>query len=256
MLISEVPIGRFLSLAKLEKGLIDQKPLEKEVNSLIDLINHRSQGQSFEEASNSLLEEIFNVRVAALNWMAEKGYNFQDYLNGVNDHIAVNLSIAPYSILSRASTETLIAIQEVTTSIYNSSNQANASSHFPSLKVDYQSLLSALPYLFPAKAFFYIKWIDSSLQFEFCQILSHLVLTKQIELPDGRIDELINFLLDATTRFGAYASVIGLWTPNEENEDKLLNRMEILAAAIAHENGKKTTSISKDQLYTLTHSPN
>jgi hypothetical protein len=68
-------------------------------------------------------------------------------------------------------------------------------------------------------------------------MLADLILTGQADFPEHRIKtELIPFLLQSITRFGAYSIITGFWKPDLDDTSGLINDMEILAATIEMNN--------------------
>src|SRR5690606_10964202 len=81
------------------------------------------------------------------------------------------------------------------------------------------------------------NWIDSSLQLEVGLILAQLILTSQVQLSKKRIkSELIEFLLSAITKFGAYSIFTGFWTPDSNDTSNLTNKMKIFSATLELDN--------------------
>ncbi|MEM6265153.1 MAG: hypothetical protein AAGI38_21800, partial [Bacteroidota bacterium] len=95
----------------------------------------------------------------------------------------------------------------------------------------------------PAPQFKYFKnWVDASLQFDLAIITSDLVLTGQSKLSPPRIEnELIPFLNNSLTRFGAYAILMDVWVPNLDDDSVLINQAKILAATVRLDEDRGTS---------------
>lgn len=245
MLAISEPIGRFVALANLEKTLFSQKPLEQDIANLIDLITIRIKDQSLEEVSNSLLENIFDLRLDLVEWLVDNNTEVNFYLEPMNKHISKNLQLASFSSLAETVSKVLLTYEKIVSPI------------FKTLPVSFKDTLediqkNKLKYgnfkvfsLHPSPQIKYLKnWMDASLQLEIGIILADLILTDQLEFPKERIkSELIEFLYQTTTKFGAYSIFTGFWIPDSDDISNLTNSMKILAATteLDHQSCYKTS---------------
>ncbi len=238
MLTTSEPIGRFIALANLDKGIISQTSIEHSIENLVDLITLRVQKKSIEEVANGLLDKVFDLRFEVLEWLADKDKNTTDYFESLNSHISVNLQLAPYSDLANTISSVLMAYEQIVSPIF--------AAFPPSFREIFEGLQKSKPHydslqflsIHPSPQTRYVKkWIDASLQLETGIILADLILTQQIPFPKKRIkNELIGFLLDTLTRFGAYSIFTNFWKPAEDDLSNLTNQMQILAATIELDN--------------------
>ncbi|MEO1713424.1 MAG: hypothetical protein AAFU60_08830, partial [Bacteroidota bacterium] len=100
MIAINEPIGRFAALANLEKKIFSQRSIEQDIKNLIDLISIRIKEKSVDEVANGLLENIFDLRVELINWLASNDKDLNFYHAFLSKHISVNLQLAPYSDLA------------------------------------------------------------------------------------------------------------------------------------------------------------
>lgn len=252
MLAVNEPIGRFIALANLEKDILLQKSIEQDIANLVDLITIRVKDKSIEEVANGLLESIFDLRFELIKWLAENKQGISNYLTIIDKHIAANLQLASFSKLAEAVSSVLLTYGNIVSPIFESQPNlfANIVTNIQENKPEYNSFKAFSHH--PSPQVKYLKnWIDASLQLEVGLILADLILTKQIQFPKKRIkSELIVFLFDSITRFGAYSIFTGFWTPDSDNMSNLANRMKILSATLELENniGYKT---SKDAFFEM-----
>lgn len=245
MLALNEPIGRFVALANLEKDILSQKSIEQDVANLVDLITIRVKDKSIEEVANGLLENIFDLRFELIKWLAQNEQGISNYLTIIDRHIAANLQLASFSKLAETISSVLLSYGNIVSPIFESQPNLfeNIVTDIQENKSEYNSFKAFSHH--PSPQVKYLKnWIDASLQLEVGLILSDLILTKQIQFPQKRIkSELIDFLLDSITRFGAYSIFTGFWTPDTEDMSKLTNRMKILSATLELDNnsGYETT---------------
>lgn len=242
MIALNEPIGRFVALANLEKNIFSQKSIEKDVSDIVDLITIRIKDKSLEEVSESLLENIFDLRFDLIEWLGNNDKDFNFYIESIDKHIAVNLQLAPFSNLAEAISKTLLAHQKIVSPIFDSMSNTfeDIYEEIQNNKPEYDSF--KMFSLHPSPQVKYLKeWIDSSLKLDVGLILADLVLTNQIQLPKKRIkSELIDFLYGSITKFGAYSIFTGFWNPDSEDNSNLTNRMKILSA---------TTELSNKSFY-------
>ena len=79
MLATIEPIGRFIALAHLEKGIIPQKSIEQNLDNVVDLIIARAKNQPIEDVANSLLEQVFELRLDLIQWFGKNDKNLRRF---------------------------------------------------------------------------------------------------------------------------------------------------------------------------------
>jgi hypothetical protein len=253
ILATKEPLGRIIALAKIDDKIFPQKALEQKAENLIDLIIIRINSKSIEEVSESLLQEIFELRLDVIELLLEESEHLNKYWDFLGQYISVNLQLAPYSSLSSTISSVLLSYEEITSPILTKILGNSTKEILDGFKINRPSYasLNHLAFLPSAQLKYYKKWIDASLQFELGLILSDLILTGQVKISNERIEnELVNFLQKIIIRFGAYSIFTGFWTPSESNLSNTVNSMKILAATIELDN-KISTKVSKDSLFEM-----
>jgi len=252
MIVASEPVGRFIAFANLEKKLFSKKSIGQDIANLIDLIIIRSKNNSIEEVANGLLENIFDLRITLLEWLADNNKDLKFLLTNINEYISVNLQLAPFSSLADSISDVLINYQKIVSPIFNSlpNSFKDILETVKNNKLSYDifKILS----LHPSPQVKYQKeWIDSSLKLELGLIIADLVLSNQIQFPRKRIElELIGFLNSAIIKFGAYSIFTGFWIPDTDDRSILTNNMKIFSATIELEN-KSFYKSSKDSFYQI-----
>lgn len=238
MLAIHEPIGRFVALVNLEKNILSQRPIEQEVINLVDLIKVRIKDKPIEEVANSLLENVFYLRFDIFEWLVDNDKDISFYRESLGKHISVNLQLAPFSDLAAVISSVLLAYENIVSPIFENLPDSfeqiirNIQKNRP--EYDTFKLLSFHP---SPQIKFLKNWIDSSLQLEVGLILAQLILTSQVQLSKKRIkSELIEFLLSAITKFGAYSIFTGFWTPDSNDTSNLTNKMKIFSATLELDN--------------------
>jgi len=253
MLAANEPIGRFIVLANIEKDVLSKSSIEQDIENLIDLIKIRISNKSIENVSESLLNQVFDLRFEVLEWLANENKSVSNYFEKVNEIIADNLQLGNYSDLADTISEVLLTYEKIAAPIANmieGDTFEELLKNIQESKPNYEML--NLISLHPSPQVKYLKnWIDSSLHLEIGLILSDLILTQQVKFPKKRIKaELIKFLLDTITRYGAYSIFTGFWEPEEDDVSVLVNKMKILSGTIELDNNIHYKT-SKDGLFSL-----
>ncbi|HKK79389.1 MAG: hypothetical protein GVY26_08925 [Bacteroidetes bacterium] len=255
MIAIEEPIGKFIALANLEQNLVVTTAIRQDVANLVDLIKVRIKDRSVQEVADTLREEVFELRIELIKWLANSNSNINDYLETLNNHISVNLQMAPYSNLAEAVSVVLMGYENIVRPAVQSLEpstlrELNGVVNGP-LEYDTFKVLA----LHPSPQVSYLKsWVDASLHLEIGVIVAHLVLTDQIGISKKRIkSELIDFLYRSITRFGAYSIFTRFWSPDAEDHSNLTNSMKIQAATLEMDN-KSFHATSKEGLFKMINS--
>lgn len=239
MLAIDKPIGGLVALLNFKQDITSTANIAQNAGELIDLMVNRSQSRAVEEVADGLLHHIFDLRMEVISWLANNGKDINIYLNELEKHIAVNLQLAPYSTLADTISEVLAAYHSIASNLLGAIPKEDADKAIRDIqnhKPDYTTFgLFALHPSLPIR--FLKKWMDASLQLDAGIMLADLILTGQADFPEHRIKtELIPFLLQSITRFGAYSIITGFWKPDLDDTSGLVNDMEILAATIEMDN--------------------
>ena len=255
MIAIEEPIGKFVALANLEENLVATTAIRQDVANLVDLIKVRVKDRSVQEVADSLQEEVFELRVELIKWLVSSNSNINDYLENLNNHISVNLQVAPYSDLSEAVSVVLMAYEDILRPAMQSLEQSTVRELSGIINGPLEYDTFKVLALHPSPQIKYLKdWVDASLQLDTGVIVAHLVLTDQIGISKKRIkSELIDFLYRSITRFGAYSIFTRFWSPNAADSSNLTNSMKIQAATLEMDN-KSFYATSKEGLLKMINS--
>lgn len=252
MLAVNESVGRFVALANLEKDMLSQQSIDQDVTDLVDLITLRIKDNHISEVADSLLESMFKLRFDILEWLVENDRKTNDYFDFINERIAANLQLTPYSDLAKTISYVLLNYEKITApNIEKLSQHINKIQH--NEKPEYQTLKELSRH--PSSQIRSLKnWVDASLQLEVGIIVADLILTEQIPFSKERIEpELIAFLEDTIMQFGAYSIYTGYWKPNSNDVSNSTNSMQILWAKIEMDNGDPVYQTTKKGLYNLLH---
>ena len=238
MFVANQITGDFIVLAN-RNNISRYDSISESFNNLIDLARIRVKEKTIEEVANSLLEPLFNLRGQLYRQEGRKKF-INLFQEGVTKELANKIQLSAYSELADTVSKVLMAYGDIAMPIFSSLKKYEEGTNTSTTNIKYSVLkdISA----FPLPTFKYFKkWADAFLQFEAGLIIADLVQTGRIRIPKRRIKtELIEFLYDSITRFGAYAILLKIWKPNEEDMPNLTNRMRILSTAIQFNNGEGT----------------
>ncbi len=93
----------------------------------------------------------------------------------------------------------------------------------------------------------FVSFFKSSLYVDVYSIITKLVLEKEITLDSEQVKTLNQSLFQSAEEFGYYSSVIGIWTPSEDDEFVLARNIKIRLAMA----GDCSGSITLDELKEL-----
>ena len=246
-------IHKIVVLQQLNQGVALETKFEQQIETLVGLLKIRITEKSISEVANSLLEQTFDVRISALEWFGNNEVNTTDFSHLMNDLMVKNIQLAPYSTLAETLSKVLMVQSDIVAPIFNQlpNTFEDVAADISKERPTYSMVKMML--LLPTPKQKYIKyWIDASLRLEIGLILSELILTDQIQLSKSRIKtELIDFLMDSITKFGAYAIFTEVWKPQKADLSNLTNNMKILAAKVELENGfgKVVTADTFSQMF-------
>lgn len=256
MITTKEPISRFIVLTHNYKNVLNKSSIEHQVEDLIDIISFRIHNKPIDEVADTVLEKIFELRFEFIEWFFTNHHHkslFNELQLAINKDIALKIQLSPYSHLAKTIALTLDTYGKIFAPIYdNPESIEKFLKNTDDSKPTYETfkLLSLHP---SPQMQFFKKWMDASLKLEFGFILADLALTEQINLSDMKVNQLIDFLNTTLVHFGAYSIFTEFWQPNEQDTSNLINKMEILAAAIEMDN-KTHYKMTQENLYHLIHS--
>lgn len=231
MTVAAFPVGRLIVHANNHKDLIPNFSLENKINNLVDLIKLRTLNHSLEEVADGLLPELFELRIDLLEYLASKGSNVEDYFKAIDKEIANNLNVNANLELSKTIATSLEWYSKIIFPLTQRIDLKNFGQLLNSVEENRPNygIVKLLSY-HPSPQVRYIKnWADSSLAFEVGLIVSDLVLTGKLELTKTKIrTELIDFVSQSLTKFGAYSIFTGFWSPDTSDNSHVINKMRIL----------------------------
>ena len=220
----------------------------------MDILRSRVQHKNFQELSESLYERMFNLRFEAVRWFVQENLSFREMLqlleNKINDQTRKpklhKLGAAVQLVLQQYKRIVAQYLENV-----DFQNLRKLTDAISEEKPDYDffRLLELHP---DNRVKFIKKWLDQSLSLETGLVIAELYILGEIEMPARKIDEeLIPFLQQTLTRFGAYSMFTGFWTPENPNEDQQTTNMKIFASTLELDFGNKNKQVQAESFYQL-----
>lgn len=245
------PIGKvftFIQQDKKEESVAVQNSIDK----IIDIIKYRTSiGLNIEDISNSLLDDIFQLRLEILEWSSKQEISFLNEMNQIIvDEIIKNTQLKNYDELNKTYVDSLEIYHKVLCSMQlsqtgdSSERISEEISTLLNAHITFTALKKILRIVPQNTGKLFSKFLEESLKLEISFIIADLIITEGIKKPKKLyIKELVSFMLKSIKRYGAYAITFKLWTPENVYENHLINKTSILATTIALDNnlGKKIT---------------
>lgn len=214
-LVAYTPIEQLLTVAQQNRV---NRALDNKLRQLIDIIIFRVQHKSLEQVSSNLLDDLLEVRIKSLDWFSKENKDLHSLSTTIN---------TPYPVLNRAFKKTITTyfkiISTATTIRINGFDDGDIIS-YSGLKKLVQS------YPIPTLEIF-VKWLESSLKLEFGIIVTALIEHNIIEQPTYQlIEELSLFLRYKIEQFGAYAILLNVWQPKENEHGQWIENIRFVAS--------------------------
>lgn len=242
MLVTEKPIGRYITYTYNQQENKSQSPVNQKVDDLIDLIKIRVQDREVEEVAVEFREKIFALKFGLMKSIAAHESGISAYISRINQKIDQDMKSVPHPELAAAISLFLDEKIFADKGKFNMDRLGAILKNSNGNTLDYNMLewfaLHPAPKIQSLK-----KWVDSLLDLEFGLIVSDLILSRHINFSKNRVKSLIQFLKTSITKYGAYSMFTDFWHPDETDDSPLINRMEILCATIEldHKIYHKTT---------------
>lgn len=212
------PIGKLILLSYQESKILNSPLLQEKLDNLIDLIKFRTVNKGLEQTSHSLQNELFNIRIELLGLLLSQPEilkSLEDriledihekyFLKGPNKQLGLVVSDALHVYLEMFSKLTDLIIEQ-------------EPPDFPKGDIpSFEAFKFALS-LQPAPEFAnYLKWLESSLNFDYLLIVADFFLYQEIHLDPKQVKELEGLVRETIIDFASYTTIVGYWDFQENN---------------------------------------
>jgi hypothetical protein len=242
MFATKEPTSSFISIGHHQPDFFQNGAIELQIEDLVNIIKSQITQKKLEDLSKSLHEKMFALRTEAILYFANEG-NLKQILHiKFDEQLKNDKKNDKLKLLKNILRQVLIQHNEIF-SEYNLDSQtlkyASEKPHF--------SAFDIFELHHDVRVKFTKKCINYSLDFEFALVISDLVITNEINLTENQInDNLIPFLKQSITSFGAYSIFTGFWTPKNMNENQIMINTKILASTLELEFGNKRKLVSAE----------
>jgi hypothetical protein len=250
MVQTQSPIGKFILLTYQEPNFIGDLALREKVENLVDLIKIKTQTRGLNHTSQSIQNELFDIRIELLNFLMEKPDILKLFEKRILEEITNKYYITGvYKKLGQTVADALEIYFKIFSHLSNIvSNEISTNS----FKINEIPSLNGLKYLLslqPSKDVEnYITWLEASLDFDYALIVSDLIFSNTIHLKQNQTQQLELFIRKSIVDFGSYSIVTNFWQPEVEDELQLIRNIKIKAATLEIESGR-TISIPSEALH-------
>ncbi|MCD4744894.1 MAG: hypothetical protein K8R58_01185 [Bacteroidales bacterium] len=203
----------------------------KKIENLIDLIIYRTTTKGVNHTSSTLKDELFELRIEFLNLLNIKEEFFKKIDSFIIEEITSKYNqlenLGELGITYINCLETYFkVITPITNELIENFNEPNSLHELPSYQ-DFKSILSLIP---GNEKNIFSDFVNSSLLFDYCLIVSELVFKEELKLSGSETKNLSMLLYSSIENFGIAAYNIGLWKPNFEDEEQIIRNIKIRLA--------------------------
>ena len=240
MVATKEHTGSLIVAAYHKSDLLNFPSLEIQVEELIDLIKYRISQKDIKVVSSELRTKTYEVRRVIIDWFVKEGRTVEEFLSEIDSKFMMPTESALFNTFKNEITNALGAYKTIYGGVADKTGLSDCSTFREQAIPPYSAF--ELIGKYPSPYFQYFKkWIDESLNLDIVFALSYLILKREINIENPRIEkEIIPFLKKTITRFGAYSIFLGIWKPGENNSSQLFQNIQILASTLFMENGQYT----------------
>lgn len=207
--------------------------LQKEIKTLIDDLKSILQLENDLKVSfGSLLPQVFNFRIKALQWISANDQNLLSHFDGVT-HSFEPLLLDPHlNILGKSVIDALHQNQKVLNSLLykNAISDSALSSSFSRIPdITYQHLLASISFSVPdSTAQKILDWINASLYIEAISLCAIVIYDEELNVSKNQINEMAYLIFDAGNECEKLSIESGLIRPIPASEHNRSEDAELL----------------------------
>lgn len=213
-------------ISNLAEGDKEADGLNREIQELTDLIEFRLPQKGLEETVQGLLPDILELRMRTGQWIL-RGNNLERCFQAVDEEVqALSKSEHEVDRLLAEALEITIAITQKIMDTVGANKDAALASSSLDLPLNAIEAMEQMP---DKSIQFLAKMLKSILLFDGIIVVHSLWKNKGLNLD---LEELSRSIRSATSHYGAYSTLIGLWRPDDADERQLIRNIKILAAKL------------------------
>lgn len=201
-----------------------EAPLEKQVEHVLDLIKEKLPILAIEQTAHDVRKQVLALRKSFIDLFAQNEVSAQQHSNEVQAYVTETKKTKSNSVLANEVAEVLSAKDKILASITENAG-FDQFGHLP--------LAALQEFKLPKFSNEAIRiWVEKSIDLEFSLIAADLALSGDLKLKKDKITELITFMDETISSYGAHTMLLGLWTRNEDDRSRLSWNMEILSRVL------------------------
>lgn len=194
-----------------------ENPLKKELNQLsADIKTLIISGKKLEGQSFSMLSQVFNLRIKAINWLAtDSNFDYWEMLKEIVPQIEELKTNKKLEVLAENLLFALRCNQRVVEAIVGK-NETAADTFSESLRqlpeITYVQFIASLTFAIPDDdmAQRIVNWTNASLHVEFVMLAADIMSDNKIKVSDKTINELAFLVADSAQEYIALATELGI----------------------------------------------
>ena len=198
-----------------------EAPLEKQVEQVLDLIKEKLPIFTIEQTAQGVRKQVLALRKNFIDLFAQNEVSAQQYSDEVQTYVSETKITRSNSVLAKEVVEVLSAKDKILASIAEKAG-FDQFGHLP--------LAALQEFKLPKFSNEAIRiWVEKSIDLEFSLITADLVLNGDFKMKRDKINELITFMDETISSYGAHTMILGLWTRDENDRSRLSWNMELLS---------------------------
>lgn len=228
MITSKTPVGEMINFLYKNDGFYKEKPLFKEITTLVDSIIIKSKENGVNEALKSSTDDLFKLRLEIIN---DTNLS-QDIIDDLNILIQERIEFqfshnTNYKALEFAFVSALDVYGKISLNRkdFSSEDFFNSIKNIPQLNyTNFISLLKSLP---GKESKLILSYLNSSISLDYALIVSELVFDDKLNLKKSEIDNLISILKNSIEDYAVFSYRFGFWSPSDEDESQWIRNIKI-----------------------------
>lgn len=239
------PIGKLISLSYQESEILNDPLLEEKLENLIDLIKFRTIKKGFEQTSHSLQNELFYVRIELLSLLLSQPEILKSLQDRILEEIAEKYFLkGPNKQLGLVVSDALEVYLEMFSKLADLISEQEQPIDYPKVDIPSFEAFKRTLSLQPNPEFAnYLKWLESSLNFDYLLIVADFFLYKEIQLDAKQVKELEGLVMKSIVDFASYSAVTGYWDFQKNKSIPYFEEISKRISSIIH----STSPISKQK---------
>ena len=223
--------GKLIAKLHLEPSEQLDAELQGNLEGYLKLLHQQIKDGDLRYVSSLLRPQLFDLRIALF-----KQLQVNSYLEQLDDLLREKLLETPahsadQSAFDHASLSAFINYRKIISPLLNRvvDELNDPEMNYGDLLPTYHDLNAVVIGDVSGHLLLFKRWTDASLDLDFAMIVGELM--SQGELTVENTNALTKLIYESLEDFGYYAALLGIWMPNEEDEDQIIRNIKIRLSA-------------------------